>query len=87
MSGAAIALAAGLALGAAYFWGLWWTVRRGLTAANPALWFGISALLRLGALLTGLYFIGRAGWLSLVLMLGGILIARAWVTRAARTAA
>ncbi len=32
------ALAAGMLLGALFFGGLWWTVRRGLTAGNPALW-------------------------------------------------
>jgi len=41
------ALAIGMVLGALFFGGLWWTVRRGLTAANPALWFGLSALTRM----------------------------------------
>jgi len=30
------ALAIGIFLGALFFGGLWWTVRRGLTVANPA---------------------------------------------------
>jgi uncharacterized membrane protein YfbV (UPF0208 family) len=38
------ALATGIFLGALFFGGLWWTVRRGLTVANPALWFGVSAV-------------------------------------------
>jgi len=40
--------AAGLVLGAIFFGGLWWTVRRGLGAAQPALWFFGGLLLRMG---------------------------------------
>ena len=35
----AVALAAGLLLGALFFGGLWWTVIRGSSSAHPALWF------------------------------------------------
>ena len=48
------ALAIGIFLGALFFGGLWWTVRRGLTVANPALWFGVSALARMAMTLSGL---------------------------------
>jgi len=43
------ALALGLVLGAVFFGGLWWTVRRGLTSSTPGLWFGLSALGRMAA--------------------------------------
>ena len=80
------ALAIGLFLGALYFGGLWWTVRRGLTAANPALWFGLSALARMAMALSGLYYVARAGWPSLLAGLCGLLIARVAATRLTRIA-
>ena len=41
------ALAAGLLLGAIFFGGLWWTVRKGVSSKRPALWFFGSMLLRM----------------------------------------
>ena len=81
-----VALAVGMFLGAVFFGGLWWTVRRGLTAANPALWFGVSALARMALTLSGVYCVARAGWPSLVACLCGLLIARVAVTRLTRIA-
>ena len=80
------ALAIGIFLGALFFGGLWWTVHRGLTAANPALWFGVSALARMAIALSGLYYVARAGWPSLVASLCGLLIARVAATRLTRIA-
>jgi F1F0 ATPase subunit 2 len=80
------ALAAGMALGALFFGGLWWTVRRGITAANPALWFGLSALVRMAITVSGLYYIARSGWPSVLACLCGLLIARVAVTRLTRIA-
>jgi F1F0 ATPase subunit 2 len=80
------ALAIGIVLGALFFGGLWWTVRRGLAAANPALWFGVSALARMAMTLAGLYYVARAGWPSLVACLCGLLIARVATTRLTRIA-
>ena len=34
-----LALAAGGVLGAIFFGGLWWTVRKGVSSPQPALWF------------------------------------------------
>jgi F1F0 ATPase subunit 2 len=78
------ALAIGMFLGALFFGGLWWTVRRGLATANPALWFGVSALARMAMTLSGLYYVARAGWPSLVACLCGLLIARVAATRLTR---
>ena len=78
------ALAIGIFLGALFFGGLWWTVRRGLTAANPALWFGVSALARMAIILSGLYYLARMGWPSLLACLCGLLIARVTTTRLTR---
>ena len=80
------ALAIGMFLGVLFFGGLWWTVRRGLTAANPALWFGVSALSRMAITLSGLYYVARAGWPSLLACLCGLLIARVATTRLTRVA-
>jgi F1F0 ATPase subunit 2 len=80
------ALAAGMVLGGLFFGGLWWTVRRGLTAAHPALWFGLSALVRMAITVSGLYYIARLGWASLLACLCGFLIARVAVTRLTRIA-
>jgi F1F0 ATPase subunit 2 len=80
------ALAAGMALGALFFGGLWWTVRRGLTAANPAVWFGLSSLLRMAITVSGLYYVAREGWPSLLACLCGLLIARVAITRFTRIA-
>ena len=43
----ALALVAGLLLGAIFFGGLWWTVRKGISSKQPALWFLGSLLLRM----------------------------------------
>src|SRR5450759_4117968 len=42
----AFALIAGIMLGAIFFGGLWWTVRKGVSAKHPAFWFFYSMLLR-----------------------------------------
>jgi F1F0 ATPase subunit 2 len=75
------ALAAGTILGALFFGGLWWTARRGLTAANPALWFGLSALVRMAIIVSTLYYVASSGWPSVLACLCGLLIARVAVTR------
>jgi len=77
----ALAWAAGLLLGAFFFGGLWWTVRKGVSARRPALWFLISSLLRTGILLAGFYFISGNRWERLVAALLGFVIARFIVMR------
>lgn len=77
----ALVLIAGMLLGALFFGGLWWTVRMGLSARQPALWFGASLLLRTAIVLAGFYFVGGSDWRRLLLCLLGFLIARLIVTR------
>jgi len=81
----ALALVAGLLLGVIFFGGLWWTVRRGLFAGSPALWFLGSLLLRMGIVLAGFYFVGRGDWQRLLTCLLGFIIARFIVLRLTRT--
>ncbi|MGA2174878.1 MAG: ATP synthase subunit I [Verrucomicrobiota bacterium] len=80
----ALAWAAGGVLGAIFFGGLWWTVRKGVSSKQPALWFFGSLLLRMSIALAGFYFIGRGHWERLLLCLLGFVIARlvvTWLTR------
>ena len=77
----ALAWVAGLMLGAFFFGGLWWTVRRGVSSHRPALWFLLSSLLRTGLLLVGLFFVAGHHWERLVAALLGFVIARFIVMR------
>jgi F1F0 ATPase subunit 2 len=79
------ALAAGVLLGAIFFGGLWWTVRKGVTAKSPALWFLGSSLLRMSIILAGFYFVARGDCKKLLLCLVGFLIARVVVLRLTRS--
>jgi F1F0 ATPase subunit 2 len=79
-----LALAAGLLLGAIFFGGLWWTVRKGVFSKSPALWFLGSMLLRMGIVLAGFYFVGCGDWQRLVTCLLGFIIARFIVMRLTR---
>ena len=79
------ALVAGLLLGAIFFGGLLWTVRKGVFSKSPALWFLGSMVLRMSVVLTGFYFVGRGDWQRLVTCLIGFIIARFIVMRLTRT--
>jgi F1F0 ATPase subunit 2 len=72
---------AGLALGAIFFGGLWWTVLRGVSSRQPALWFLGSFLLRMGVTLPGFYLVSGGDWRRLILCLLGFVMARLAVTR------
>ena len=75
---------AGAALGAIFFGGLWWTVRKGMSAKQPAFWFPGSLLLRMGVSLTGFYFVSGGHWERLLLCLLGFVMARPVVVRLTR---
>lgn len=75
---------AGSALGALYFGGLWWTVRRSLASTRPALWMLISGVVRLGVALTGFYLLGGGHWETMLACLVGFMVGRAVVTRLTR---
>ena len=80
----ALAGVAGLFLGAMFFGGLWWTVRKGVSSPRPALWFFGSLLLRMSLALAGFYFVGRGHWERLLACLLGFVMARlvvTWLTR------
>lgn len=76
-----LAWMAGLLLGAIFFGGLWWTVRRGLSSNQPAFWFLISMLLRTGIALGGFYLVANQHLGRLLLCLAGFVMARMVVTQ------
>ncbi len=80
-----LACAAGGALGAVFFGGLWWTVRAGVAARHPARLFLGSLLVRMGIALAGFYVVSRGQWERLLLCLVGFIIARFVVIRLTRT--
>lgn len=75
---------AGVLLGAMFFGGLWWTVRKGLTSNNPALWFLVSPLLRMSVAMGGFYLVAGGQWERLMVCLVGFISARFVVARLTR---
>lgn len=79
-----LAWLAGVMLGAFFFGGLWWTVRKSLASAKPALWMFASLLLRIGVTMAGFYFVAGGDWQRLLSSLVGFFLARqlaTWLTR------
>ena len=77
----ALAATAGCALGALFFGGLWWTVRKAVSSQRPALWLFGSLLLRTSAALAGFYFVGGGQWQRLLACCLGFVLARCIVVR------
>ena len=76
-----LAFLAGILLGAIFFGGLWWTIRKGLSSGQPARWFLGSLLLRMTITLAGFYFVAGGHWQRMMLCLLGFVIARFVVIR------
>jgi F1F0 ATPase subunit 2 len=79
------ALMTGMLLGAMFFGGLWWTVRKGMSSGRPALWFFGSLLLRTSLTLAGFYMVSNGHWERLLICLVGFTMARPIVTRLTRS--
>ena len=79
-----LALIGGVLLGAIFFGGLWWTVRKGVSSEQPVLWFLGSLLLRTGIALAGFAFFARGHWQRLLACLLGFIAARLIVTHLAQ---
>ena len=75
---------AGVALGAIFFGGLWWTIRRGVSSQVPGLLFAGSLLLRTSVTVGGFYFVSHGDWRKLLACLLGFITARIFVTRLTR---
>ena len=78
------AMVTGVFLGVMFFGGLWWTVRKGFSSKQPALWFFGSLLLRISLALAGFYFVSGGHWERLLVCLLGFVLARLIVTRLTR---
>lgn len=78
------AAAVGAGLGGGYFAGLWWSTRRALASARPALWVAGSALVRTAVAVGVLFALFRQDWQALLSALAGFTVARWAFTRRAR---
>jgi F1F0 ATPase subunit 2 len=79
-----LAVSVGLLLGAFFFGGLWWTVRRLASTQRPSLWFFGSLMLRLSITLAGFYVVGQTDWRRLLAGMLGFMAARFAVLRITR---
>ena len=78
------AMVAGMAIGAMFFGGLWWTVRRAISASAPALWLLGGLLVRTTIALAGFFYVSGGHWQRWLACLAGFVAARAavaWRTR------
>lgn len=82
-----LAWLAGLLLGAMFFGGLWWAVRKCVASKRPMLWFLSSLLLRTSITLIGIYVVADRHWQRMLLCLLGFIMARLIVTRLTRISA
>ena len=80
----ALALFAGALLGAFFFGGLWWTVRKGVSSKQPAVWFFGSLVVRTVIAVFGFYVVSHGEGRRLLACLLGFLLARVLMTRLAR---
>jgi F1F0 ATPase subunit 2 len=69
-------LAVGLALGAVYFGGLWFSVRHLLVLEHAAAWFAISFLARALIVLFGFYWTMDGHWERLIVAMLGFGLVR-----------
>lgn len=76
-----LAFVAGLTLGAIFFGGLWFTVRKTLDAKSPGLLVLVSFIVRGGIVLVGFYFVAAGSWQRLLVALAGFVLARFIVLR------
>jgi F1F0 ATPase subunit 2 len=79
-----LAVLAGCVLGAIFFGGLWWTVRKGMSSSQPAFLFLGSMILRTGMVLCGFYFVANQHMDRLIACLFGFIAARIIVMQMTR---
>ena len=72
--------AGGILLGLFFYWGLRFTMRKGLKSKNAALWFLMSFLIRTGIVIAGFYFLSGGDWKVLLAGLVGFTISRFVIT-------
>jgi F1F0 ATPase subunit 2 len=77
----------GALLGAVFFGGLWWTVRRAVTSRQPALWFLGSLAIRTLVVVAGFWFSSHGDWRRLTACMVGFVVSRIVVLRVTETRA
>ena len=82
----ALALVTGVLLGAVFFGGLWWTVRKVVLSKRSTLWFFVSLLMRTSIILAGFYLIAQGHWERLLMCFLGFVVARPIVMGLTRAA-
>jgi F1F0 ATPase subunit 2 len=75
----AVCFSIGLAVGAFYFLGLWWTVRKLAAVRSPVLLTAASFGIRSGIALALLYAVMQGRWENLTASLAGFLLMRLWL--------
>lgn len=80
----AIGCAAGIALGAVFFGGLWLTARRLVASPHPGLLALSSLVGRITVLGFGMFLVAQFGAAALITATCGILIVRQWMIHHAR---
>lgn len=71
-----VSFTAGLGLGLAYFGGLWWTSQRVARTARPYLLLLVSFVVRMAALLGGVWYVTEGRPLPTALAVAGIAVGR-----------
>ncbi|MDF1517463.1 MAG: ATP synthase subunit I [Lutibacter sp.] len=69
-------LTTGFVLGMLFFGGLWFTVKKSVSAKNPVVWIVGSFIVRMGSVLLGFYYMAQFGWRAMFLGLLGLIMAR-----------
>ncbi len=80
----ALALAAGIAVGAFYLGGLWLTVRRVATSRQPMLLIFGSFVVRMAVVVGVMVWIARIHWQLLLAAMAGFVLVRVVVTQRTR---
>jgi F1F0 ATPase subunit 2 len=75
------ALIAGFMLGAFFYGGLWWTVRRSVSSKSLSLWLIGSFALRAIIAVGGFYFVSQGDWRRLIGCLFGFGVGRIGMTQ------
>lgn len=79
-----VSLLIGIALGAVFFGGLWWTVQRAMASERVGLWFSGSLLVRTAIVLAGFYLACGDDWQRWLVAVLGFSVARVVVSRITR---
>ena len=80
----ALSALAGCVIGALFFGGLWWTIRKSLVSSLPGVWIFLSFLLRMGIALAGFYWVAGSQWQQWLAGLLGFFMVRVIMARMTR---